>query len=198
MSFRYTDHHRAHTRHIVRMCGCVQETLEMGWRGPSPITGEIWAKSIHTHVSKHWQCEAGTKRGTFVRFGLTISLWHGLQMRKVKHQEVGNRLKVSPLVVCVCVLNRFSCVWLIATLWTVVHQAPLSVRILQARILEWVTMPPPGDLPILRLLHWQAGSLPLVPSGKSHFSHKCPRAVPTVSSQRSYSPSIFMKLMHLK
>ena len=28
-----------------------------------------------------------------------------------------------------------------ATLWTVAHQAPLSMGILQARILEWVSMP---------------------------------------------------------
>ena len=33
------------------------------------------------------------------------------------------------------------------TLWIVAHQAPLSVGILQARILEWVAIPPPGDLP---------------------------------------------------
>ena len=45
--------------------------------------------------------------------------------------------------------------------------------ILQARILEWVAILPPGDLPtqgwnlcLLHLLHWQAGSLPLAPSGK--------------------------------
>ena len=43
-------------------------------------------------------------------------------------------------------------------------------RTLQARILEWVTMPSPGDFPtqgstlhLLGLLHWQAGSLPLTP-----------------------------------
>ena len=45
-----------------------------------------------------------------------------------------------------CVLSRFSCVRLCATLWTIASQAPLSMRILQARILEWVAMPPPGDL----------------------------------------------------
>ena len=39
------------------------------------------------------------------------------------------------------VLSHFSCVRLIATLWTVAHQAPLSLRILQACILEWVAMP---------------------------------------------------------
>ena len=40
-----------------------------------------------------------------------------------------------------CVLSRFSCIWLCATLWTVARQAPLSMGILQARILEWVAMP---------------------------------------------------------
>ena len=30
---------------------------------------------------------------------------------------------------------------------TVVHQAPLSMGILQARILEWVAMPSSGDFP---------------------------------------------------
>ena len=42
---------------------------------------------------------------------------------------------------CVCVLNRFSCVWLFVAPWTVAHQAPLPMEILQARILEWVAVP---------------------------------------------------------
>ena len=36
---------------------------------------------------------------------------------------------------------------LFATPWTVAHQAPLSMGILQARILEWVAMPSSRDLP---------------------------------------------------
>ena len=32
---------------------------------------------------------------------------------------------------------------------TIAHQTPLSMRILQARILEWLPCPPPGDLPDL-------------------------------------------------
>ena len=51
----------------------------------------------------------------------------------------------------------------------------------QARILEWIAISDPaGDLPtqgsnlsLLHLLHWQAGSLPLVPLGKPRF-HECP------------------------
>ena len=34
-----------------------------------------------------------------------------------------------------------SCIRLFATPWTVAHQAPLSMGILQARILEWVVLP---------------------------------------------------------
>ena len=39
-----------------------------------------------------------------------------------------------------CVLNYYSCVQLFVTLWSVAHQAPLSIWILQARILDWVAM----------------------------------------------------------
>ena len=50
--------------------------------------------------------------------------------------------------------------------------------ILQARILEWVAMPfsrtfpTPGlNPPLLCLLHWQVGSLPLVTPGKPQVVH---------------------------
>ena len=40
----------------------------------------------------------------------------------------------------VCMLSLFGCVQLLATLWTVVCQALLSMGILQARILVWVAI----------------------------------------------------------
>ena len=40
-----------------------------------------------------------------------------------------------------CILSCFSPVGLLATPWTAARQAPLSIGILQARILEWVAMP---------------------------------------------------------
>ena len=51
-----------------------------------------------------------------------------------------------PRMTCVCTLSCFChatlCDWLFVTLWTVAHQAPLSVGlILQTWILEWVAMP---------------------------------------------------------
>ena len=40
-----------------------------------------------------------------------------------------------------CCAQSLGCVWLFATLWTIAHQASLSMGTLQARILEWVAMP---------------------------------------------------------
>ena len=57
------------------------------------------------------------------------------------------------------------------TPWTVAHQAPLSMGILQARILEWVAMPSSRNLPNPgiepRSLALQADSLLTKPPGKS-------------------------------
>ena len=63
----------------------------------------------------------------------------------------------------------FSCVQLFGTAWTLAHQAPLPMGILQARILEWVAIfLLPGIFPaqrsnlcLLPLLNLQVGPLPL-------------------------------------
>ena len=55
--------------------------------------------------------------------------------------------------VCACVLSRFSHVQLSVTLWTIAHQASLSLGILQARILEWVGCPA-----LLQGIFWTQGS----------------------------------------
>ena len=70
-------------------------------------------------------------------------------------------------------LSHFSCVWLFATPWTVIHQAFLSIGFSKQEYWSGLPCPPPGHLPdpgietcLLHLLHWQVGSLPLAPSGK--------------------------------
>ena len=45
------------------------------------------------------------------------------------------------LVPRACMLSCFSRVQLFSVLWTVAHQAPLPMGILQARVLEWVAIP---------------------------------------------------------
>ena len=66
---------------------------------------------------------------------------------------------------CACMLSRFSRVQLFAMLWTVTHQAPLSMEL--SRQEYWSGLPGPtlGDFPdpgikpmSLSLLHWQACS----------------------------------------
>ena len=50
---------------------------------------------------------------------------------------------------CVCVLSRFNCVLLFGTLWTVAHQASLSMRFSRQEYCSGLPCPPPGDLPNL-------------------------------------------------
>ena len=69
-------------------------------------------------------------QGMFVTRDWTPNLLHCRQiLYHLSHQGSS---------VCCAVL---SCVWLFETPWTVAHQAPLPMGILQARILEWVAMP---------------------------------------------------------
>ena len=73
-------------------------------------------------------------------------------------------------------LSHFSYVQLCGP-QTVAHQAPLSMRF--SRQEYWSGLPclPPGDLPDQRLnpslLHWQAGSLPLIPPGSRRTHTSC-------------------------
>ena len=72
----------------------------------------------------------------------------------------------------VCVLSRFSHVRLFATLWAVACQVLLSMGFPSLEYWSRLPIPSPGNLPnlgsnpcLLRLLHWQVGSLPLGPLG---------------------------------
>ena len=46
-----------------------------------------------------------------------------------------------------CILNRFSGVWLFMALWAVAGQAPLSMRFSRQEFWSGLPCPPPGDLP---------------------------------------------------
>ena len=45
------------------------------------------------------------------------------------------------------VLSRFSCVRLLVTLWTVAHQAPLSIVFSSQEYWSGLLCPPSGDIP---------------------------------------------------
>ena len=73
-------------------------------------------------------------------------------------------------------VQAFSHVQLFVTLWTIAHQAPLSMEFSRQEYSSGLPFPSPGDLPtqgpnpcLWCLLHWQADSLPLCHLG-SHIS----------------------------
>ena len=51
------------------------------------------------------------------------------------------------LIMCVCMLSRFSCVQLSVTLWTIALQALLSMGFAKQEYWRGFPCPPPGDLP---------------------------------------------------
>ena len=86
-------------------------------------------------------------------------------------------------------LSHFNHVQLFATLWTVACHG-----ILQARTLEWVAVPscresswPRDWTQVSHLLHWQAGSLPLVPSGKPFLKISDAKSQMCLSFYNSYT-----------
>ena len=79
----------------------------------------------------------------------------------------------GPTPICACVLSCFSRVWLSATLWTVAHQAPLSMWCFRQIYWSGLPFPPPGDLcdPVIEPVYLVfpalavRGSVPLVVIG---------------------------------
>ena len=71
---------------------------------------------------------------------------------------------------CACVLSCFGCVCFFATVWTVAHQAPLSMGFSRQEYWSELPFPSPGDLPDLRIEPMspvsQANSSPTQSPGK--------------------------------
>ena len=77
-----------------------------------------------------------------------------------------------------CMLSHFSHVLRFVTPWTAACPASLSMGFSWQEYWSELPCPPPGHLPHPGIepmshiyLHWQTGSLPLVPSGKPMYMH---------------------------
>ena len=94
---------------------------------------------------------------------------------KIKYQGSQHRhgcVFPKPLV-CMHVLSRFSCAWVFVTPWTVALQASLSMGFSSKdtgvgchALLQGILLTRGSNPRLLCLLHWQSGSLPLVPHEK--------------------------------
>ena len=66
---------------------------------------------------------------------------------EIVDEFVSHMRPLSVLVTHACMLSCFSRVQLLVTLWTVVHQAPLSMEFSRQEYWSGLPCPPPGDLP---------------------------------------------------
>ena len=95
-----------------------------------------------------WKIPPGRNR--FFLLNLAKCLRMGLSQNHNQHDRPSEPVPLLldlPDLLCVCMLSCFSRVWLLVTLWTVAHQAPLSMGF--SRQEYWSGLPclPPGDLP---------------------------------------------------
>ena len=105
------------------------------------------------------------------------------------------------LVMHVCVLSCFSGVALLATLWTVAHLVSLSMGFSRQEYWSGLLCSSPGDLltqgsnlHLLCLLHWQAGSLPLAPPGKSRLVVPCGKMTFPSLGQENHLCSVTLEM----
>ena len=102
--------------------------------GNNPASRYCWqgCKCWGVDIRESWRVLPGTCRA----WELPFSFWQFFQQR----------WKVINILICIFCLwipgvYSLSYIWLFATPWAVALHGPWSVRILQARILEWVDMP---------------------------------------------------------
>ena len=104
-----------------------------------------------------------------VSFMLCIATVKQKQKKNLTWEYLTVTTKQSRALLMVFMLCLVSHVWFFMTLWTVAHQAPLSMGILQVRVWSGLPCSPPGDLPNLgiepRSPALQLDSLPSEPDG---------------------------------
>ena len=66
------------------------------------------------------------------------------KLSEILMREVSVRKCLS---LCVSMVSHYSCAWLFVTLWTLTHQAPLSMGFSRQEYWSGLPFPPPGNLP---------------------------------------------------
>ena len=101
--------------------------------------------------------------------------WYLYRSRRAKDCWQHQKLKEKHVFyLCVCSVR----VWLFPTPWTVAHKAPLPMEFFRQGYWRGLPFPFPEDLPnpgiepLLHLLHWQVGSLPLSHLGSCKARHR--------------------------
>ena len=116
-------------RHREQTDGCKEEEVKGGMD---------WEVGVSRYKLLH------TKR--INNKNLHYSTENYIQYLRIKQQKRIFRKRMY-MWMCVWVLSHFSSIWLFVTLWTVTHQAPLSMGFSRQEYWSGLPCPPPGDLP---------------------------------------------------
>ena len=114
--------------------------LQLGW-------APIFCNMLHGLFHAQNMLKKKKKKNrewSYVRLNLNRNSGSEAEMHK---QSRGTRVTTVPLYMCVFLPNPFSCVWLFATLWTIAHQASLSMGFSSHVYWSGLSCPPPGNLP---------------------------------------------------
>ena len=122
-----------------------------------------------TQISLSFSLKPGHKTSQWISPPADSMASNAVHVAQVRHISLKDHL----IRLHVCMLSRFSHVWLCKTPWTVALQAPLSMGFSRQEywsglhaLLQGI-FPTQGSNPrLLHLLCCQAGSLPLAPPGK--------------------------------
>ena len=162
---------------MVKNLPAVRETWVWSLGGEDPLE-----KGMATHSSTlawkiPWTEEPGRlpSMGSH-RVGHDWSALAAAAEHWVEFPLLYSRFLLVTYFICACVLSYFSHVRLFVILWTVAHQAPLSVGFSKQEYWSWLPCPSPGDLPHPgiepRSPALEVDSLWLAPPGKpTYFIH---------------------------
>ena len=161
------------TNYIALMTSLVAQTVKH-----LPTEQETWVQSMGREdlLEKGMATHSGILAHPPHKKGAPRNVWknQGTSQNSLPSSLL-NKLIISHIYWISIICQRLWCawslshIWLFAIPWTVAHQAPLSIGILQARTLEWVAMPSsrgsyqPRDWAQVSCI---ADSLPSEPPGK--------------------------------